>query len=124
MLSLAVSQLTKITRINHYQWKPEHYKFSVTYILVRGEFRRIAKFLLESNTFHIKSKAIKMLSYKKFATFLDLSLLVGRGVRKKIYVQFVDRLTQHLFYGYFLLYYGEKFERELFFYIIIYIPPE
>ena len=31
----------------------------------------VAKFLSESNTFHIKSKAIKMLSCKNFATLLD-----------------------------------------------------
>ena len=34
----------------------------------RGGSRRVAKFLSESHTFHIKSKAIKMLSYKNFAT--------------------------------------------------------
>ena len=37
----------------------------------RGGSRRVAKFLSESNTSHIKSKAIKMLSCKNFATHLD-----------------------------------------------------
>ena len=31
----------------------------------------VAKFLSESDTFHIKSKIIKMLSCKNFATLLD-----------------------------------------------------
>ena len=37
----------------------------------RGGYRRVATFLSESNTFHIKSKAIKMLSCKRFATLPD-----------------------------------------------------
>ena len=37
----------------------------------RGRFRGLSKFLSESNTFHIKSKAMKMLSCKNFATLLD-----------------------------------------------------
>ena len=40
----------------------------------RGGSRRVVKFLSESNTFHIKSNAIKMLSCKNFATLLDPSL--------------------------------------------------
>ena len=38
--------------------------------------RRVAKFLLEINTFHIKSKAIKILPCKNSATLLDLPLIV------------------------------------------------
>ena len=36
--------------------------------MVRGGSRGLVKFVSESNTFNIKSKAIKMLSCKKFAT--------------------------------------------------------
>ena len=44
---------------------------------VRGGSRGVAKFLSESNTFHIKSKAIKMLSCKSIATLLDPPLQVA-----------------------------------------------
>ena len=37
----------------------------------RGGFRRVVKFLEESNSFHIKSKVIKMLSCKNVAALLD-----------------------------------------------------
>ena len=37
----------------------------------RGGSRRVAKFLSGSNTFHSKSKAIKMLSCKNLSTLLD-----------------------------------------------------
>ena len=38
---------------------------------IRGGSRRVRKFLSESNSFHIKSQAIKMLSFKYFAIILD-----------------------------------------------------
>ena len=41
----------------------------------RGRSRRVAKFLSESNSFHIKWKAIKMLSCKNFVKFFDPSLI-------------------------------------------------
>ena len=40
----------------------------------RGESRRVAKFIPESNTFHIKSKAIKILSCKNLASPQDSAL--------------------------------------------------
>ena len=40
----------------------------------RGGSRSIAKFLSDSNTFHIRSKAIKMLSSKNFFTLLSMLL--------------------------------------------------
>ena len=43
--------------------------------LSRVGSKRVAKILSESNTFHINSKAIQMLSCKYFATFLDPPLL-------------------------------------------------
>ena len=46
------------------------FKHFIKGVSVRGRSRRVAKFLLESNTFHIKSKAIKMLSCKNFTTLL------------------------------------------------------
>ena len=50
-------------------------KWNVNKFIHRGGSRRVAKFLSESNTFHIKSKAIKMLSCRNFATLLDLPLM-------------------------------------------------
>ena len=60
----------------HYNFKiliKDEYGFLIS-VLPRGESRRLAKFLLESNTFHIKSKALEMLSCKSFATLLFPSL--------------------------------------------------
>ena len=45
-------------------------------IIVRGGSRGVAKFLSESNSFHIKSKAVKMLSCKDSSTLLDPPLIV------------------------------------------------
>ena len=41
----------------------------------RDASRRVTKFIYESNTFHIESKVIKMLSCKSFATLLDPPLI-------------------------------------------------
>ena len=45
----------------------------------KGGSRRVAKFLSENDTFHTKSKVIKMLSCKNFATLTYL-----RGVAKSL----------------------------------------
>ena len=52
---------------------PQPYNASI-YIDSRGGSRRVAKFLSKSNIFHIKSKVIRMLSCKNFATLLHLPL--------------------------------------------------
>ena len=46
---------------------------------LRGGSREVAKFLSESNTFYIKSKTIKMLSCKNFATLLDSLIIYPRS---------------------------------------------
>ena len=43
---------------------------------IRGGSRRVAKFLSKSNTFHKKSKAIKMLTSNNFATLLGMPLAI------------------------------------------------
>ena len=44
--------------------------------IYRGGSRRVAKILSESNTFHIKARAIKMLSCKNFATLIYIHLCI------------------------------------------------
>ena len=52
----------------------------------RGRSIRVATLISESNTFHIKSKAIKVLKAKNFATLLDppLGYIVKRVAIKRI----------------------------------------
>ena len=65
---------------------------------IGSESGKIAKFLSESNTFHIKSKAIKMLSCKKFATLLgspmrilSSSLIYFMSMGKGCHIFFIGR---------------------------------
>ena len=53
-----------------------HILNDLNFLSVTGRSRRVAKFLSESYTFHIKSKAFKMFSCKNFATFRVPPLLV------------------------------------------------
>ena len=51
------------------QWSRKHLVFMLICWFTRGGSRKVAKFRSESNTFHIKSKAIKMVSCKNLLPF-------------------------------------------------------
>ena len=64
---IAIKQINII----QYNEEPNNYITVVLSSNIRGRSRRVAKFISESHSFHIKSKAIKMLSCTNFATLLD-----------------------------------------------------
>ena len=71
----------------------------------RGGSRRVAKSLSESNTFHIKSKAIKMFSCRNFATLRSTSdisfshqthTVTGATANSEVFNKYFVELTQHI----------------------------
>ena len=75
--------------------------FRVNFTNFRGGSRRVAKFLSESNTFHIKAKAIKILSCKNFATLLDPPLNFTRRIKTKLKSKQVKLTTPFIFHDRF-----------------------
>ena len=60
----------------------------------RGGSRRVAKLLWESNTFHIKSKSIKMLSCKDFATLLDPLLHLYKATTADLNLRCLENVSK------------------------------